>query len=562
MNESPIASRLVEDGLLTEELLAQATQTSIETEHPLLRVLVDDGYVDEADLFMVAADVAGMPFVDPNALMVDPEVSRLLSGPRARRYRALPFARHAGTLMVAISDPTNLALRDDLSRSAGCPVTFCLSPPTALSAKISQVYRSDAEIGYLSQEIISEMAVTQDDELTMYDTPGPVQEDDAPTVRFVDLLVTQAVHDRASDIHIEPGAEDVQIRYRVDGILVEQSRVSRSILSGVVSRLKVMGGMDISEKRAPQDGRATVLVDGRKVDIRMIVLPTVWGEKVVLRLLDQATGLLNLSKLGMSPSNLERYRTQYKQPNGLILVTGPTGSGKSTTLYSTLAEIQSQEINAVTVEDPVEFRLPGITQIQVAPKTGVTFASSLRSILRADPDVILVGEIRDRETAQIAIEAALTGHLVLSSMHTNDAPSAATRLIEMGVEPFLVGAALRSVVAQRLVRRLCRCKEEYALTAEELDALGIDWDDAETPPSVYRPKGCPYCNGTGYRGRVPIHEVMVVSPEIERLINENGHSDRIRLAAIEDGLRPMKHDGWSKAFAGVTSIEEVLRVLG
>ena len=559
MSRSAITERLVADGLLTAAQLEEAVAISADTSVPMLRVLVDRGFVDEVSLFMVAAEVAGMPFVDPGALVVDPAASGTLDGARARKMRALPFSWHNGTLMVAISDPTNLALRDDLARITGAPITFCLAPPKALNTKIAQVYRSDSEIGSISQQIVSDLG--GGDALVDLDVAA-VDASDAPTIRFVDLLISQAVQDRASDIHLEPGPDDVRIRYRVDGVLLEQSRVPRSILSGVVTRLKVMGGMDIAEKRAPQDGRTTVIVDGRKVDLRLAVLPTVWGEKVVLRILDQASGLLDLSKLGMSTSNLERYRTQYKQPNGMILVTGPTGSGKSTTLYSTLNEIQSPEINVITVEDPVEFRLGGISQIQISPKAGVSFASALRSILRADPDVVLVGEIRDRETAQIAIEAALTGHLVLSSLHTNDAPSAATRLIEMGVEPFLVGAALRSVVAQRLVRRLCTCKEEYDLSPEELTALGIAWNKEDGPAVVYKPKGCPRCNHTGYKGRTPLHEVMVVDQDIERLINENGHTDKIRQAAIAGGMRAMKHDGWSKAFAGITSIEEVLRVVG
>lgn len=567
---SKIVQSLLERELLTLEQVEEAEGLATERGVPLLKVLMDTNVVPEDALFRLVAETVGMPFVDPGALTVDQEATGLIPAAKARKSQVLPFAWHKGKLMVAISNPVDIALRDDVTAQTRVPVTFCLAPPRALAQKISQVYRPMQEMGTLSDEIVSDLGGSslEDQIASLGDTGG---DSDAPVIKFVDLMISQAVSDGASDIHVDPAQEHVVLRYRVDGVLQEQSRVPLRALSGIVSRLKVMGRMDIAEKRKPQDGRATVTVDGKKVDLRIAVLPTVFGEKVVMRILDQALGMRDLGSLGLSKRNLERYRSQYTLPNGMILVTGPTGSGKSTTLYSTLNEVMSPEINIITTEDPVEFRIGGISQVQINPKSGLTFAAALRSILRADPDVVLVGEIRDRETAQIAIEAALTGHLVLSSLHTNDAPSAATRLVEMGVEPFLVGAALRSVVAQRLVRRLCsHCKVAYTLTDKELESLSLDWSPtADGAPTFYKPAdhGCSHCNNTGYKGRLPLHEVMIVKskdPEhdLERLINENEHTNVLRAAAIAGGMTPLKQDGLHKAYEGLTSIQEVLRVAG
>lgn len=561
MSDSTIVQNLVKRGYLNEDTVQQAERESEESGRPLLRVLVDKRYIQEEALFQAAAEFAEVPFVEPQSVKIDDDAKALLSGERARRMKALPFGWHEGTLMVAVSDLTDLNLRDDLTRTTGYPITFCLAPPTALNRRIVQVYRSDEEMGTLSEEIGGE-AAAYDLEKELQSL-GVVEDDDAPVIRYVDLLINQAINDRASDVHIEPTEKEVHIRYRIDGVLHPQSIASKSVLSGIVSRIKVLAGMDIAERRVPQDGRMSVTSHGETIDLRVTTLPTVYGEKIVLRILDQTSTPLMLSEIGMSRHLLDIYKEQYTRPHGMLLATGPTGSGKSTTLYATLNEIRSPALNIVTVEDPVEYRIPGLTQIQVSNKSGLTFASALRSILRADPDVVLVGEIRDRETAQIAVEAALTGHLVLSSLHTNDAAGAATRLVEMGLQPFLVGAALRSVVAQRLVRRLCpKCRQEYTLTEEERIQLEIPRDTYTNEMTVYRPNGCEYCNHSGYRGRLPLQEIFVIDEVAERMINENAHSDHLRSLAMQRGMHIMKQDGWLKVFSGDTSVEEVLRVVG
>jgi type IV pilus assembly protein PilB len=379
-------------------------------------------------------------------------------------------------------------------------------------------------------------------------------------VRFVNLLISQAITDRASDIHIEPTETDRRVRYRLDGVLHVAHRTPTSRQSGVISRLKIMADINIAERRVPQDGRLSVSHQGRKIDLRVATLPTVWGEKIVARILDNTTASLSLNELGFSDSNFARYQAAYQKPYGMILVTGPTGSGKSTTLYATLNILNRPEVNIITVEDPVEYRLAGVNQVQTNPKAGLTFAKALRSILRADPDVILIGEIRDHETAQIAVESALTGHLVLTTLHTNDAPSAIGRLTEMGIEPFLVGSALDTILAQRLCRMLCSsCKEPYTPTMTELADIRFPVEDG--PPMLYRPVGCTHCARTGYRGRMALHEVMGVNEEIERLAVARATSDEIARVAVADGMTSLRDDGWLKVRRGLTSIEEVLRVV-
>jgi type IV pilus assembly protein PilB len=386
--------------------------------------------------------------------------------------------------------------------------------------------------------------------------------EDAPIVKLVNLLITQAVQDRASDIHIEPGEHDLRVRYRIDGVLHEVMRPPRNIQSGIVSRLKIMADINIAERRVPQDGRISATIGTRNIDLRVATLPTVFGEKVVMRILDKSTALLRLDDLGFLPANRDRFEQSYRKPYGTILVTGPTGSGKSTTLYATLNIVNDESKNVITVEDPVEYRLAGINQVQVNIKAGLTFAAALRSILRSDPDVVLVGEIRDRETATIAVEAALTGHLVLSTLHTNDAASTPTRLVEMGVEPFLVASALDCIVAQRLARRLCpKCRQGYQPSAAELAAAGWGEEDLADLPEIFRPVGCQACGKTGYHGRFALHEVLVVSEEIERLIVERGHSEDIKKVAIAQGMLTLRQAGLTQVLAGLTSVEEILRVV-
>jgi type IV pilus assembly protein PilB len=386
--------------------------------------------------------------------------------------------------------------------------------------------------------------------------------EDAPIVRYVNLLITQAIQDRASDIHLEPTEHDLRVRYRIDGVLHEVMRSPRAIQSGVISRLKIMADINIAERRIPQDGRLSVTSNGKKIDLRVATLPTVWGEKVVMRILDNSTARMDLADLGFSPHNFGIFEKSYVKPYGMILVTGPTGSGKSTTLYATLNVVNRPEVNIITVEDPVEYRLPGINQVQVNNKAGLSFAAALRSILRSDPDIVLIGEIRDHETAQIAVEASLTGHLVLSTLHTNDAPSAITRLTEMGIEPFLVGSAVDCVLAQRLARRLCsKCKEQYEPSADQLESLGFIPRPEDPAPTFYRPVGCPNCAKTGYKGRLALHEVMAMNEEIERLTVDRASSTQIGDVAVAGGMRLLREDGLRKAALGITSIDEIFRVV-
>jgi type IV pilus assembly protein PilB len=424
-----------------------------------------------------------------------------------------------------------------------------------VAGAIDRYYRADSDLDDLTNAMDA-----QDEE----DDLSKVKEivEDAPIVKYVNLLITQAIQDRASDIHLEPTEHDLRVRFRIDGVLHEVMRSPRAIQSGVISRLKIMADINIAERRIPQDGRLSVSAHGRKVDLRVATLPTVWGEKVVMRILDNSTARLDLADLGFSDANYERYSQSFTKPYGMILVTGPTGSGKSTTLYATLNIVSRPEVNVITVEDPVEYRLPDINQVQTNNKAGLTFASALRSILRSDPDIVLIGEVRDHETGQIAVEAALTGHLVLSTLHTNDAPSAITRLTEMGIEPFLVGSALDCVLAQRLARRLCpKCKEGYTPSRESLVQLRFPWQDGEPLPQLFRPVGCSMCAKTGYKGRLALHEVMPVSEEIERLAVERASATAIEQVARSQGMKTLREDGLDKVLAGVTSMDEILRVV-
>jgi type IV pilus assembly protein PilB len=378
----------------------------------------------------------------------------------------------------------------------------------------------------------------------------------------VNLLISQAIQDLASDIHIEPGERELRVRYRIDGVLHEMQTAAKGIQAGIISRLKIMADIDIAERRKAQDGRMSVTHDGRTIDLRVATLPTIHGEKVVMRILDNNNTAMGMPELHLRERNLQVFRASYTKPYGMILVTGPTGSGKSTTLYTTLHAVARPEINVITVEDPVEYKMDGVNQVQVNPKAGLTFASALRAILRSDPDVVLLGEIRDFETAQIAIEAALTGHLVLSTLHTNDAPSAITRLTEMGIEPFLVGSALDCVVAQRLARRLCeRCRVPAEPDANYLRSLDIGFDPAQVDVTLFAPSGCANCSHTGYRGRIALHEVMSVSEDIERLAAQRSSSADIARVARRQGMSTLRQDGWAKAAAGLISVEEILRVV-
>ena len=525
-----------------------------------VRELVEDGVVTESQVASARAAQLGLPFVDLTEYPVERSAVALVPPQLLRRHEVLPIGRDGDRLLLAMADPRDVLGLDDVRAAVHMQVRPVVAERSDLLAAIGRFVRSDGELSELTTAIVKESEVTGVGPRDLVPVTEPT-EDDAPIVRFVNLLISQAIADQASDIHIEPAERALHVRYRIDGVLHEMQQAPKNIQNGVISRLKIMSDIDISERRRPQDGRMSVIHGGKQIDLRVATLPTVFGEKVVMRILDNSMTGLGMDQLRLLERNAAVYKASYSKPYGMILVTGPTGSGKSTTLYTTLHEVARPEINVITVEDPVEYRIPGINQVQVNPKAGLTFASALRSILRSDPDVVLIGEIRDQETAQIAIEASLTGHLVLSTLHTNDAPSAVTRLTEMDIEPFLVGSALDCVVAQRLARKLCdRCKEPYQAPPEELVSLRFAVE-AGTSPTLHRAVGCPSCSHTGYRGRIALHEVMPVTEEIERLAVARASSAEISRMAISQGMTTLRQDGWAKVLMGLTSIEEILRVV-
>lgn len=516
------------------------------------------GLVTDLDSSRARSVLAGIPFVELLNYPIDRSAISLVSAAICRRHEVLPIGIQDGRLILAMADPGNVLALDDVRTSARMLVEAVGVERSDLLAAIDRYLRADDELHDLTSALVEKSAPVELLERGVL----AAADDDAPIVRFVNLLISQAIQDHASDIHMEPAEHDLRVRYRIDGVLHEMQSAPKSIQSGVISRLKIMSDIDIAERRKPQDGRMSVKHGGRKIDLRVATLPTVWGEKIVMRILDNPNSNLDVRDLALLDRNFTSYEKSYSKPYGMILVTGPTGSGKSTTLYTTLGAVAKPEINVITVEDPVEYRMEGINQVQVNPKAGLTFASALRSILRSDPDVVLIGEIRDHETAQIAVEASLTGHLVLSTLHTNDAPSAITRLTEMDIEPFLVGSALDCVVAQRLTRRLCvHCKKPVEHDREYLANLRFGFDSNLMPPTIYRPVGCPSCSNTGYRGRIAVHEVMTVTEEIERLAVARASSAEIGRVAREQGMISLRDDGWAKVKLGITSVEEILRVV-
>src|SRR4249920_828482 len=545
---------LIEQGLITSAQLEQALEEHRKTPKSLGRVLIDLALIKEADLVRALAEQVGLEFVDLADYHIDPSSTMLLPDALARRYRAIPIGERDGKLLVAMSDPANVYALDDIRTITNRDVQPVVATAADVEQAIQKFAGMDGQVEALASQA-SEQLETDDEQLE-------AALEEAPIVKLVQAIMTQAVGDRASDVHIEPTERDVRVRFRVDGVLHDVMHSPKNIQGGLISRLKVMADLNIAEKRVPQDGRISMRVGGRTLDLRVATLPTVYGEKIVIRVLDKSQALLRLEDLGFSDDAYKRFSASFSKPYGAILVTGPTGSGKSTTMYATLNILNEEDRNIITVEDPVEYRLDGVNQMQVNPKAGLTFASALRSILRADPDIVLIGEIRDKETATIAIEAALTGHLVLSSLHTNDAASAISRLVEMDVETFLVASAIDAVVAQRLARILCeRCKQGYQPEQAELQAAGYPewlWNEV---PQLWKSQGCPACSNTGYRGRIGLYEVMQMSEEIERLTVERASADAIREVSMQQGMMTLRKDGLEKARMGITSLDEVARVV-
>jgi len=544
---------LMRAGIITERQLTDALEVHNATGSPLGRVLVDLGYATQGAILSVMAAQIGIQYIDFSERKPDPNAVAVVPKELAERYTLMPVELVDGELIVAMADPQNVLALDDLRIITGYEIRPAISTKDDIVAAIDDYYKvaeqrdTDEFVG------TDELDESELDQLTDITS-------DAPIVKLVNYIIQKAVTDRASDIHIEPQEQDMRVRFRVDGVLHEVMRSPKAVQASIISRFKIMADMDIAESRKPQDGHCAVTVGGHAMDFRVSTLPTVYGERVVLRILRKDAILLQLSDLGFLESSLERFERSFRKPYGAILVTGPTGSGKSTTLYAAINVLNSPEKHIITSEDPVEYRLPGVNQCQINPKAGLTFGRALRSFLRCSPDIILVGEIRDHETAQIGIESALTGHLVLSTLHTNDASGAITRLVEMGVEPFLVSSAVDCVLAQRLARRLCKdCKEPYSPKPQVLIDAGFPEDNV--PETIYKAVGCKKCGGTGYRGRMGVHEVLLVSEEISRLTVEEATSEEIRRVAIAEGMLTLRQDGLEKVRSGATSIEEIMRVI-
>jgi general secretion pathway protein E len=559
--DSRLIGEILKDTIgLKEDQVQEALELSREKNILTGQALMQLEYIGERDLIEALGRQFGISVLEDIAsLEPDQELLRRVPVQFAKNNVLMPISVEDETCIVAISDPLNTNALDDLKMLLSLRVRPVLAESRAIFHAINRVYEQTTDstngvITDLEEKELSEFDVLEEPEDILYAA------DEAPIIRLVNYLMFQAVKERASDIHIEPFERDLIVRYRIDGVLYNVLTPPKRAQASITSRIKIMAGLNIAEKRLPQDGRIRVKIAGRDIDIRISVLPTIFGERVVMRLLDKSNILLRLEDIGISKTNLPVIDRLIHMNHGIILVTGPTGSGKTTTLYAALSKINSPDKNIITVEDPIEYQLQGVSQIQVNTKINLTFANGLRSILRQDPDVILVGEIRDTETAEMAIQAALTGHLVFSTLHTNDAPGAITRLIDMGVEPFLVSSTLIAIVAQRLVRLNCpHCMEAYEPDPGELGDLGLGMEDINGK-SFYRPKGCPKCLDTGYRGRSGIYEFLLINDEIRQLINNNTDTATIRAAAIKHGMVPLRKDGAHKVIKGVTSSKEILRV--
>jgi len=564
-----LADILLKREYITKKQLEKALKKSEEEGKELDKALIELGFITEKELCQTLAEELGFNFIDLSELELKPELSQLLPDNLAKRYNVVPVKFENDKLVVAMIDPLDTNAVDDIMLMTGFEVETLMATETDIRRAINRIYgtgeiteaddlsASLAEVNIGNLENL-EFGALEEEELSV----DKLKEmgDEAPIVKLVNQIIFHAISDKASDIHIEAWPKEVVVRYRMDGILQEIMRIPKHLLAPMVSRIKIMSSLDIAERRKPQDGKIHLKYEGRDFDLRVSTIPTVNGEKVVMRILDKSSVMLGLDRLGFMPDIRERLEWLIAKPYGMILVTGPTGSGKSTTLYACLNKLNQGTVNISTVEDPVEYQIQGINQVQVNPKAGVTFAAALRAFLRQDPDIIMVGEIRDHETAQIAVEAALTGHLVLSTLHTNDAPSAATRLIEMGIEPFLVASAVVGVLAQRLARTICSaCKEPYVPPKEALKDIGLAYTEEEIV--FYRGRGCEVCKGTGYKGRTGIHELLIISDKAREVILRRGSANEIKRAVLEEGFKTLQDDAIRKVLEGVLTVEEALRVV-
>jgi type IV pilus assembly protein PilB len=551
-----IIDDLVKKGAITKEQLEKAQNESKNKGIPLDKILIREGIINEESIASILSEQLDIPFMDLSDYLIDSAVVKLIPESLAHRCRAIPLFRIGDSLTVAMANPQDINAIDQIRLVSKCEIEPVIATEQEIKNAIDQYYGVTGSV----EEVVKQMHQAKTAAKAQAHSEKDLAKlaEDAPVIKLVNLIIMQAVKDKASDVHIEPDEKVLRIRYRIDGILHEETPPPKELEAALISRVKVMANMDIAERRKPQDGRILLKTQGRDIDLRVSTFPTVYGENIVIRILDKTSVLLGLPELGMSESVLKEYDKLIRRPFGIILVTGPTGSGKTTTLYASLSTINSAEKNIITIEDPVEYQLNMIRQTQINPKAGLTFASGLRSILRQDPDIIMVGEIRDAETAEIATHAALTGHLVFSTLHTNDASSAIARLIDMGIEPFLVSTSLIGILAQRLIRVICtKCKEKIASTDAMLKDLGIQ---SSGNAAFYRGKGCPKCKESGYSGRTGIYELLIINEDIKKLVIIKASADEIKKKAMESGMKTMRDDGIEKALAGITTVEEVLRV--
>jgi type IV pilus assembly protein PilB len=569
-----IGTILLEQGRITKAQLEEALGIQKNSSEKLGTILVELGYATERDVLRAQAEQMGMPFLDLEKTQVDEAALKTIPNNYIQRYNAIAVQRKGNRLVVAMSDPTNVFAVDDIRLMTGLEIQPMLAHPddiTALQRNVDGGAISDDTLATALQALgvgggggggeLADTALTMsagaDEDIDQVRALA----EEAPIIRVVNVLLSTAIKERASDIHVEPDRRGIRIRYRIDGVLHERMHMPKYVHAPLVSRIKIMSDINIAERRVPMDGRIHIRHENKDYDLRVSTLPTVFGEKAVMRILDQSTALVGLSRLGLYADMQAELERLIVQPNGMLFSTGPTGSGKTTTQYGILNRINSVEKNIITIEDPIEYQLPGINQVNVNRKAGLTFATAMRHFVRQDPDIIMVGEVRDLETAEIAVQASLTGHLVLSTLHTNDAPSAVTRLVDMGVEPFLISASIIGVLAQRLGRRVCgNCKEEYAPSPELLARLGLRVAEGQEA-HFYRGRGCELCMHTGYYGRVGIFELMVMNEEIGDLIVRRAPLSEVREAAIASGMKSLKLDGFQKVLDGVTTLEEVMRVI-
>ncbi|MCX7819798.1 MAG: type II secretion system ATPase GspE [Kiritimatiellae bacterium] len=556
-NDEYVVEILSSVGLINHRQAEDALKAARKEDKPVIEILVRDTPLTKVDILKALAHQFGMETVSLSNLAVPDDVIQAVPNKIARRYKVVPFAREDGTLRVALSDPFDVETLDSLRYLLKTNVEGAVALPEEIEIALDRYYPQ--ALDEISGAITALTADSTTTSTVMTEAVETTAEDE-PIIKLVNLIILEAFRRRASDIHLEPLEKKFRVRYRIDGVLHEMESPPRKLQSAIISRIKIMANMSIAEKRLPQDGRIQINVMGRDLDLRVSVLPANHGETIVMRILDKSSLLLGLSQLGFFADDQATFERLISLSDGIILITGPTGSGKTTTLYAVLNQLNKPDRKIITVEDPVEYQISGINQVQVAAEIGMTFAAALRSILRQAPNIIMIGEIRDLETAEIAVNASLTGHLVFSTLHTNDAPSAVTRLVDIGVKPFLVASSTRAIMAQRLVRRICtKCKEEYEPSDHELRLLGSAAAQVEHA-TLYRGKGCSDCSGTGYRGRIGIYEIFVLNDEVRHLINAQVSSTELRNAARRLGMRTLREDGLRKVVAGITTLDEVFRV--